>query len=102
MMHDDQHGTAIITSAALINALEIAGKRPEDIRLVVNGAGAAAIACTDLYIKMGIRKENIVMCDSKGVITRRNAGSPQTGTCTPFQKPLPERMFSQDSPRPES
>ena len=68
VMHDDQHGTAIITSAALINALEIAGKRPEDIRLVVNGAGAAAIACTDLYIKMGIRKENIVMCDSKGVI----------------------------------
>ena len=68
VMHDDQHGTAIITSAALINALEIAGKRPEDIRLVVTGAGAAAIACTDLYIKMGIRKENIVMCDSKGVI----------------------------------
>ena len=67
-MHDDQHGTAIITSAAMLNALEIAGKRPEDIRLVVNGAGAAAIACTDLYIKTGIRQENIVMCDSKGVI----------------------------------
>ena len=68
VMHDDQHGTAIITSAAMLNALEIAGKRPEDIRLVVNGAGAAAIACTDLYIKTGIRQENIVMCDSKGVI----------------------------------
>lgn len=68
VMHDDQHGTAIITSAALVNALEIAGKRAGDIRMVVNGAGAAAIACTDLYIKMGVRPENIVMCDSKGVI----------------------------------
>lgn len=68
VMHDDQHGTAIITSAALVNALEIAGKRAEDIRMVVNGAGAAAIACTDLYIKMGVRPENIVMCDSKGVV----------------------------------
>lgn len=68
VMHDDQHGTAIITSAAMLNALEIAGKKAEDIRLVVNGAGAAAIACTDLYIKAGIRPENIVMCDSKGVI----------------------------------
>jgi len=68
VMHDDQHGTAIITSAAMLNALEIAGKKAEDVRLVVNGAGAAAIACTDLYIKAGIRPENIVMCDSKGVI----------------------------------
>lgn len=68
VMHDDQHGTAIITSAALLNALEIAGKRPEDIKMVVNGAGAAAIACTDLYIKAGVRPENIVMCDSKGVV----------------------------------
>lgn len=68
VMHDDQHGTAIITSAALMNALEIAGKRAEDVRIAVNGAGAAAIACTDLYIKSGVRPENIVMCDSKGVI----------------------------------
>lgn len=68
VMHDDQHGTAIITSAALINALEIAGKRPDEVKVVVNGAGAAAIACTDMYIKIGIRPENIVMCDSKGVI----------------------------------
>lgn len=68
VMHDDQHGTAIITTAALLNALEIAGKRPEDIKMVVNGAGAAAIACTSLYIKLGVRPENIVMCDSKGVV----------------------------------
>lgn len=68
VMHDDQHGTAIISGAALINALEIQGKKIEDIRLVVNGAGSAAISCTRLYISLGVRKENIVMCDSKGVI----------------------------------
>ena len=68
VMHDDQHGTAIITSAALVNALEITGKRPEDIKMVINGAGAAAIACASLYIKVGVRLENIVMCDSKGVV----------------------------------
>ena len=69
LMHDDQHGTAIISAAGLINALEIQGKKPEDIRLVVNGAGAAAICCTKLYMAVGVRKENIVMCDSRGVIT---------------------------------
>ncbi len=69
VMHDDQHGTAIITAAAMVNALRIAGKRPEEVKLVVNGAGAAAIACTNLYMRVGIRKENIVMCDSKGAIT---------------------------------
>ena len=68
VMHDDQHGTAIITSAALVNALEITGKRPEDIKMVINGAGAAAIACASLYIKVGVCPENIVMCDSKGVV----------------------------------
>ncbi len=68
VMHDDQHGTAIISGAALINALEIQGKKIEDIRLVVNGAGSAAISCTRLYMSLGVRKENIVMCDSKGVI----------------------------------
>ena len=70
VMHDDQHGTAIITSAALINALEIAGKKISEIKLVVNGAGAAAIACTDLYIKAGVNPDNIVMCDSKGVVRK--------------------------------
>jgi malate dehydrogenase (oxaloacetate-decarboxylating)(NADP+) len=68
VFHDDQHGTAIISSAGLINALEITGKRAEDLRVAVSGAGASAIACSDLYIKLGVRPENILMVDSKGVI----------------------------------
>jgi malate dehydrogenase (oxaloacetate-decarboxylating)(NADP+) len=67
-MHDDQHGTAIISSAALLNALEIAGKRIEEVKVVVNGAGASAIACTKLYMQLGVRREHVTMCDSKGVI----------------------------------
>lgn len=69
VMHDDQHGTAIISAAALKNALEIAGKKAKDVKVVINGAGAAAISCTKLYKKLGVKSENIVMCDSKGVIT---------------------------------
>lgn len=69
VFHDDQHGTAIISCAALINALEVSGKSIENIRLVVNGAGAAAIACAKLYIRAGVKQENIMMCDSKGVIS---------------------------------
>ncbi len=69
VMHDDQHGTAIISAAGLLNALEIQDKKIEDIRLVVNGAGAAAVSCTRLYIALGVKRENVVMCDSKGVIT---------------------------------
>ena len=69
VMHDDQHGTAIISAAGLINALQVAGKRIEDAKLVVNGAGAAAISCTRLYCAFGLRHENIVMLDSKGAIT---------------------------------
>ncbi len=68
VMHDDQHGTAIISAAALKNALEIAGKSPSEINIVINGAGAAAISCTKLYKKLGIKEDNIIMCDSKGVI----------------------------------
>ncbi len=68
VMHDDQHGTAIISSAALLNALEISGKKIEDVKLVVNGAGASAVACTKLYFQLGIKRENLVMCDSKGVL----------------------------------
>jgi len=81
VMHDDQHGTAIISGAGLINALEIQGKKIEDVKLVVNGAGAAAICCTRLYMQLGVKKENIVMCDSKGVITTRREGlnPPETG-----------------------
>ncbi|MBD5206733.1 MAG: hypothetical protein HDS79_00450 [Bacteroidales bacterium] len=70
IMHDDQHGTAIISGAALLNALEIQDKKIGDIKLVVNGAGAAAIKCTALYVELGVKPENIVMCDSKGVIRK--------------------------------
>lgn len=74
VMHDDQHGTAIISSAALINALKLQEKSIGNVRLVVNGAGAAAIACTRLFCELGLRHENIVMCDSHGVI-RKDRGS---------------------------
>ncbi len=69
VMHDDQHGTAIISSAGLLNALEVAGKKIEDVKIVVNGAGASATSCTKLYESLGARRENILMLDSKGVIT---------------------------------
>ena len=74
VMHDDQHGTAIISAAGLLNALEIQGKNIGDVRLVVNGAGAAAVSCTRLYMALGVRRENIVMCDSKGVINTHREG----------------------------
>ncbi|HWB86088.1 MAG TPA: NADP-dependent malic enzyme [Bryobacteraceae bacterium] len=68
VFHDDQHGTAIISGAGLLNALEIAGKRIGDVIVVINGAGASAISCAEHYIKLGVRREHIIMCDSKGVI----------------------------------
>tara|TARA_R110001583_G_scaffold92138_1_gene234455 strand:- start:1624 stop:3912 length:2289 start_codon:yes stop_codon:yes gene_type:complete len=68
VMHDDQHGTAIISSAALLNALVVTNKKIEDVRIVISGAGAAAVSCTRLYKAFGAKAENIVMCDSKGVI----------------------------------
>jgi malate dehydrogenase (oxaloacetate-decarboxylating)(NADP+) len=74
VMHDDQHGTAIISSAGLLNALEIQGKDIKDVKLVVNGAGAAAVSCTLLYMALGVKRENIVMCDSKGVISKSRKG----------------------------
>lgn len=78
VMHDDQHGTAIISSAALLNALEIAGKNIEDVKVVVNGAGASAISCASLYNLLGVKLDNIYMLDSKGVITTdRENLSPQ-------------------------
>ena len=70
VMHDDQHGTAIISSAGLVNALQVAGKKIEDVKIVVNGAGASAVSCTKLYVSLGARLENIVMVDSKGVISK--------------------------------
>ncbi len=78
IMHDDQHGTAIISGAALINALEIQNKKIEDIKLVINGAGSAAISCGRFYIQLGVDPKNIIMCDSKGVIRPdRNDLNPQ-------------------------
>ncbi|HAV78630.1 MAG TPA: NADP-dependent malic enzyme, partial [Anaerolineae bacterium] len=68
VFHDDQHGTAIISSAGLANALEIVGKRHEEIRIVISGAGASAISCAELAIKWGVKRENIMLCDSKGVV----------------------------------
>ena len=72
VMHDDQHGTAIISAAALINALELANKKAEDVKMVVSGAGSAAIACADLYVLLGVKKENILMFNSKGLLTKDN------------------------------
>jgi malate dehydrogenase (oxaloacetate-decarboxylating)(NADP+) len=72
VMHDDQHGTAIISSAALINALELANKKAEDVKMVVSGAGSAALACADLYVLLGVKVENILMYNSKGLLTKNN------------------------------
>ena len=69
VMHDDQHGTAIISAAGLLNALEVNGKKIDEVKVVVNGAGAAAISCTKLYVALGVKRENIVMLDSRGVIS---------------------------------
>ncbi len=75
VFHDDQHGTAIISAAALLNALEIVGKRPDEVKVVFNGAGAAGIACAEFYVTLGVRRENLVLCDSKGVVFKgRTAG----------------------------
>jgi malate dehydrogenase (oxaloacetate-decarboxylating)(NADP+) len=71
VFHDDQHGTAIISAAGLLNSLEITGRKIEDLKMVVCGAGAAAISCSRLYVSLGVRRENIVMCDSKGVINKK-------------------------------
>ena len=79
VMHDDQHGTAIISSAGLLNALEVAGKKIEEVKIVVNGAGAAAISCTKLYEALGATHENIIMLDSKGVITSDREGLDRPG-----------------------
>jgi len=81
VFHDDQHGTAIISSAALINALEVAGKKIDKVRLVISGAGAAAMACLRLYIKLGLRKENVILSDSHGVIFKG-----RTKDMTPYKE----------------
>src|SRR5438874_7440576 len=81
VFHDDQHGTAIISAAALKNALEVAGKKIDEIKIVVCGAGAAAMACLRLYIRMGLRKENVILTDSKGVIYKG-----RTEDMTPYKE----------------
>ena len=68
VFHDDQHGTAIISGAALLNGAELAGKKLADIKVVVSGAGASAIACANFYVELGVRRENVTLVDSKGVI----------------------------------
>ncbi len=73
VMHDDQHGTAIIASAALINAMHLSRKRIDEVRIVVNGAGAAAIACARMFLALGARREHITMCDSRGVVATRRS-----------------------------
>ena len=77
VMHDDQHGTAIISAAGLVNACLLTNRKLEDVKVVVNGAGAAAIACTSLIKSMGVRNENVIMCDSKGVIWKGREGVDQ-------------------------
>ena len=83
VFHDDQHGTAIISGAALINAVEVAGKRLEQVRIVVSGAGASAIACTKFYLTLGVKRENLMMVDSKGVIYKG-----RTEGMNPFKEPF--------------
>jgi malate dehydrogenase (oxaloacetate-decarboxylating)(NADP+) len=68
VFHDDQHGTAIISGAALLNALEVVGKDISKVRVVFNGAGAAGIACAGHYVRLGVKRENIILCDTKGVV----------------------------------
>jgi len=88
LMHDDQHGTAIITSAGLLNALEILGKKIEDLKIVVSGAGAAAVSCTKLYIRLGANPENIIMLDSKGVIHKDRTDLNETKKQFATNKPI--------------
>ena len=68
VFHDDQHGTAVISGAALLNAVEIAGKRLNQVKVVFNGAGASGIACAELYVSLGVKRENVTICDTKGVV----------------------------------
>jgi malate dehydrogenase (oxaloacetate-decarboxylating)(NADP+) len=82
VFHDDQHGTAIISGAGLLNALEIVGKSIEDVRVVFNGAGAAGIACAKYYITLGVRPENLILCDSRGVVHTEREG------LNPFKRAL--------------
>ena len=85
VMHDDQHGTAIISGAALLNAVELQGKDLSKIKVVVAGAGASAIACANHYVALGVKIENIVMCDSKGIMTKNRLAE---GELNEFKAPF--------------
>ncbi len=93
VFHDDQHGTAIISTAALLNALEITGKKAEDIKVVFSGAGAAGIACARMFLTVGVKKENVLLCDRQGVVTtdRKNL-EPQRGF---FAQNTPKRTIAE-------
>ena len=84
VMHDDQHGTAIIAAAGLVNACLITGRKFEGVKVVVNGAGASAIACTSLIKSMGVRQENVIMCDSNGVVWEGSEGGEQFKSSDPM------------------
>ncbi|MCG8552145.1 MAG: NADP-dependent malic enzyme, partial [Desulfobacterales bacterium] len=90
VFHDDQHGTAIIAAAGMVNALELVGKKIEEIKVVFNGAGAAGIACANLLISMGVKKDNLILCDSKGVIYKGR---------TEGMNPYKERLAAQTDDR---
>ncbi len=89
VFHDDQHGTAIISGAALINALELQGKKPEEVKVVMSGAGAAGIACANMYISLGVKKENLYLVDSKGLVYKGR---------TERMNPYKERLANGDGP----
>jgi malate dehydrogenase (oxaloacetate-decarboxylating)(NADP+) len=94
IFHDDQHGTAIIATAGLMNSCEIVGKKLEEVKVVVNGAGAAGISCAKMFIAAGVKRENILMCDSKGVIYRGRAAG-MTPEKEEFATDLPARTLAE-------
>ena len=97
VFHDDQHGTAIVTAAAVINGLKVVGKRIEDVKLVCSGAGAAALACLDLLVNLGLRKENVFVTDSKGVVYQGRTES-WTTTRRAMRQPTEARTLADIMP----
>lgn len=98
VMHDDQHGTAIITAAALLNALDIAEKKIDKVKVVFNGAGASAFSCASLYVALGVKRENLFMCDSKGlIVTGRDNLTEQKKQFAKDQKPAELKELMKDA-----
>ena len=83
VMHDDQHGTAIISGAALLNGLEVVNKKISEVKIVVLGAGASAISCASHYIRLGVKPENLIMCDSGGIMTKSSTAVYLTNSTFP-------------------